>query len=684
MDIKPITTTDRKRTGVKRKLTFYILFVLLLMLLMPVSAQAGWKKTKKGMKYTISKKPGYLTGWHTIDKERYYFSKKNGIMATGWKKLKLGKQKFVYYFGNDGKARRGLQKVDNSMYFFTVDKGRLQYGFQNINGKRYYANTKNGALAQNAWVDLNGASYYFGNDCTMVVNQWVDGNWIGADGRATGQISYEGFVRIKGKIYYYRRRERQTGFQDVDGRTYYLNPALQTGWFTVGKKKYCADSKGAITKNAWNGKKYLQADGSMAVGWTTINKQKYYFKDNGDRVSGAKKIDGKHYRFTSSGAMLQKAWFVKGKKTYYYQADGTKAAGVVKIDGLAYYFNKSGVMQKKWIKIGKVLYYAHKKKGYLYQNKWFKKKGYTYYAFNDGHIATGLNKIGSRIYGFDKKGRMYAGKFKTIKKKTYYFQPDGTAVTGTWKKINKKYYYFDKDGVMARNTMIDGYPIDANGVRQSKLSDGWKTSGGKKYYVKKGKYVTGLKKISGNYYYFDADGVMQTGLQDVKGKKRYFYPSGIMAAGITLAVGSKEYTINSEGVVTAETTIKVSGSTKGSNIASFAIKYVGNKYVYGGTSLTNGADCSGFVQTVFGTFGISLPRVANDQMHGGGKVVVNANSLQPGDLLFYGSGNYASHVAIYIGNGRIVHASNSQPYPAGGIKISNYDYQTPIRMLRYW
>ena len=58
--------------------------------------------------------------------------------------------------------------------------------------------------------------------------------------------------------------------------------------------------------------------------------------------------------------------------------------------------------------------------------------------------------------------------------------------------------------------------------------------------------------------------------------------------------------------------------------------------------------------------------------------------LQPGDLLFYGSGNYASHVAIYMGNGQIVHASNSQPYPKGGIKISNYNYQTPIKAVRYW
>ena len=65
-------------------------------------------------------------------------------------------------------------------------------------------------------------------------------------------------------------------------------------------------------------------------------------------------------------------------------------------------------------------------------------------------------------------------------------------------------------------------------------------------------------------------------------------------------------------------------------------------------------------------------------------VNVSTTHMLPGDLVFYGSSNYASHVAIYIGDGKIVHASNSQPYPQGGIKISNYNYQTPIRIVRYW
>ena len=98
--------------------------------------------------------------------------------------------------------------------------------------------------------------------------------------------------------------------------------------------------------------------------------------------------------------------------------------------------------------------------------------------------------------------------------------------------------------------------------------------------------------------------------------------------------------------------------------------------------------------TVFANFGIKLLRVANDQMYGPSSsylkqgyakaFVVSEADMRPGDLLFYGYGSYANHVAIYIGNGQIVHASNSQPYPAGGIKISNYNYQTPLKIVRYW
>ena len=109
----------------------------------------------------------------------------------------------------------------------------------------------------------------------------------------------------------------------------------------------------------------------------------------------------------------------------------------------------------------------------------------------------------------------------------------------------------------------------------------------------------------------------------------------------------------------------------GASIANYALKFVGNPYVYGGTSLTNGADCSGFVQSVFQNFGISLPRTSSEQGQCGINVGGIGNARQ-GDLV-----SYSGHIGIYIGNGQIVHASSAKT----GIKVSNANYR-PILSVR--
>ena len=109
---------------------------------------------------------------------------------------------------------------------------------------------------------------------------------------------------------------------------------------------------------------------------------------------------------------------------------------------------------------------------------------------------------------------------------------------------------------------------------------------------------------------------------------------------------------------------------KRQEIVDFALQFVGNPYVYGGTSLTNGADCSGFVMSVFAQFGYELPRVAADQCNASQKKAVE--DIEAGDLVFYGDGGI-DHVALYIGDGRIVHASTA----ATGIKVSDYNYRAP-------
>ncbi len=125
-----------------------------------------------------------------------------------------------------------------------------------------------------------------------------------------------------------------------------------------------------------------------------------------------------------------------------------------------------------------------------------------------------------------------------------------------------------------------------------------------------------------------------------------------------------------------ETGTSQSGAATGSAIAQYATQFVGNPYVYGGSSLTGGADCSGFVMAVFAHFGISLPHNAAAQSGYGSSV--SMSDLQPGDLLFYSNGGGIGHVTIYIGNNQVCHASNSKV----GIVISSINYRTPCAARR--
>ena len=114
-----------------------------------------------------------------------------------------------------------------------------------------------------------------------------------------------------------------------------------------------------------------------------------------------------------------------------------------------------------------------------------------------------------------------------------------------------------------------------------------------------------------------------------------------------------------------------------SAIVAYAKQFIGNPYVYGGTSLTNGADCSGFTMSIFAHFGISTGRSSRDQAAKGREIPVS--DIQPGDLLFYASGSTINHVALYIGDGQIIHASTAKT----GIKYAEYNYRTPCKAVTF-
>ena len=147
----------------------------------------------------------------------------------------------------------------------------------------------------------------------------------------------------------------------------------------------------------------------------------------------------------------------------------------------------------------------------------------------------------------------------------------------------------------------------------------------------------------------------------------------MMKLFVVIMMAAASFTMTASGVET-ETQAAVS---RGQQVVNYAKKFVGNKYKYGGTSLTKGADCSGFTMSVYKKFGKKLPHSSSAQRRVGKKVSGGLRKAKAGDIICY-----SGHVAIYMGNNKIVHASNSAKYPKGGIKISNNAKYKKILAIR--
>lgn len=191
-----------------------------------------------------------------------------------------------------------------------------------------------------------------------------------------------------------------------------------------------------------------------------------------------------------------------------------------------------------------------------------------------------------------------------------------------------------------------------------------------KQYVKKHCSKKSVKDVDLNAMYDDVQNWAMLSVDDEK----VFVSKDFITMKYTLkrAVEIKEEKKPSS---TSSSSSSSSASSGRSGIVSYAMQFLGNPYVWGGTSLTNGTDCSGFTQGIYRHFGVYLPRTSAAQA--AALPSVSSSDVQVGDLFFYGSGG-VSHVAMYIGNGQIIHASNHRD----GIKISNAYYRKPLKIGR--
>ena len=338
-----------------------------------------------------------------------------------------------------------------------------------------------------------------------------------------------GWVKESGKWYFYKDGVKATGWQEWDGKRYYLN------------------SDGTMKANEW----MIDTDGSI-----------YYFRSWGGAYKSCNVIiNGRSYTFGADSKMQGSQWIVKGGN-WYLTKDGKIATGWQEWQGSKYYLNSDGTMRSNEWRLddsGKIRYLCSW--GGAYKNRSAKINGRSY-TFNsnadvtntqwisldgtwklakDGRIATGwqtwdknlyyLNSDGSmkaneaftdggKLYFFRSWGGAYKNCWYTSGGKKYYLHDNSAAYQNEWLKADGKWYYFQSDSTMATDTWIDNYYVDASGVwipSKEKPTDKWITSRNRKWYRHAdGSYTKNdWEVIDGKYYRFDKDGWMVTGWQKI-------------------------------------------------------------------------------------------------------------------------------------------------------------------------
>lgn len=267
-------------------------------------------------------------------------------------------------------------------------------------------------------------------------------------------------------------------------------------------------------------------------------------------------------------------------------------------------------------------------------------------------------------------GKYLKSGWRTFNGKTYYFNKKTYAMTGL-QKIGNSYYIFNSKGVLQKKWIKYKKHWYYGSVKKNgRLLTRWQKIGGKRYYISvKTLYrLTGLQYIGKKHYYFNSKGVQQTADQVVNGKKIVFNSDGsVYSYGgrvLSKASASGANTGNSKGV------------SKGQQVVDFALQFVGNPYKWGGSSLTHGCDCSGFVMAVYSHFGVQLPHYDAWIRQRGTAVRGGLAYARPGDVICYDG-----HVAIYMGGGRIVHAAD---YKYGICVWNNAAYRRILSIRRFF
>lgn len=479
--------------------------------------QDGWAVLDSGETCYFGSKSSPLKGWQTIDRKRYYFDSKTGMLQRGAADRILTVSGKAYYIGEDGAVCYGWIYEPDGRVYYAGSYGVLAKGWQTIEKKRYCFDTSEYTL-QSGYFQSGKNWYYFDED---------------------------------GKP--------MTGWQTVQNRRCYFNKNGQalTGWQTIDRNKY-----------------YFDGDGILQTGKTKIGNTGYFFDPDGKMRTGLIRYCGTTYYYAKNGQM-QKGWQTISGERYYFGADGAMATGFVKIGTATYYFGETsadrGHLLKGVQKIGGAVYDLSSKGAVLYG---WQKIGQTWRFFDpetgkelrteqgDSFWRMIYTSDGKTERSFIKNQKTVLKGWQTIEGKRYYFDKDGLQWTQEkgWLLAGGKSYYFDRE---KNHSVYQGFLEleDGNGTHiwylnaSGQMQKGWQTIkingiSGKHYFdPATGELWTGKCQIGKKWYYLDPDqnGRMAVGLVDVKSCSYYYSSSGVLQTGWQKIGGAWRYFAPEDG-----------------------------------------------------------------------------------------------------------------------------------------
>lgn len=352
--------------------------------------------------------------------------------------------------------------------------------------------------------------------------------------------------------------------------------------------------------------------------------------------------------------LLSGSWILNATGWWYAYDDGSwPSNGIFDINGTKYAFDASGYMVTGW---------------YLDQDGW-------YYFNGSGAMMTGWQLVGGSWYYLDganaeHPGLMVSNCGKEIDGQKYFFNGSGAMYTG-WALMPEGWYYTNGSGAMVTGWQLVGgvwyYLDEANTEYPGLMSDGgWNLINGAWYYMNgSGGMMSEWLLLGNTWYYLGSDGAMKTGWQQIGGAWYYFYtendPNGGAHGAMAVSTTIDGWEILESGVAVQDLAAKINEIKK----------YIYVPYRYGGTT-PSGWDCSGFTQwALYYLGGITIPRTTTLQAAGGTNIDKNHMELwKPGDVLVYQSGVSFTHVALYLGDGMLMHAIN----PKYGTMIQGVTY----------